>query len=254
MSSSTKQMMSASFPEPFCWIWSQGRASWPKQPYLLPCLLSFACLIFQWLAIFFLSSGHCTLTLPWWMRTYQTGCRGSSNFQAPCSKTCHNKHMDMPADKLLQLMHISACARTVLVMQSVLPAGLNVEDQSSIPQNMPPLSCRLSSDDCPCCRVINGIQNSDIKNLFNPENIFMSDHGGGAGNNWASGYHQGESVQEDILDMIGTLANITTKPTTCFAVQAGCNDIIFLQLVPSLRTELLHHSRYLCLVPDTQLS
>ena len=31
----------------------------------------------------------------------------------------------------------------------------------------------------------------------------MSDHGGGAGNNWASGYHQGESVQEDILDMIG---------------------------------------------------
>ena len=52
-------------------------------------------------------------------------------------------------------------------------------------------------------RVINGIQNSDIKNLFNPENIFMSDHGGGAGNNWASGYHQGESVQEDILDMIG---------------------------------------------------
>ena len=26
---------------------------------------------------------------------------------------------------------------------------------------------------------------------------------GGAGNNWASGYHQGESVQEEILDMIG---------------------------------------------------
>ncbi|EFN59947.1 hypothetical protein CHLNCDRAFT_29164 [Chlorella variabilis] len=51
-------------------------------------------------------------------------------------------------------------------------------------------------------RVINGIQNSDIRNLFNPENIFLSDHGGGAGNNWASGYSQGEGVQEDILDMI----------------------------------------------------
>lgn len=51
-------------------------------------------------------------------------------------------------------------------------------------------------------RVINGIQNSEIKNLFNPENIFLSDHGGGAGNNWASGYSQGEAVQEDILDMI----------------------------------------------------
>lgn len=51
-------------------------------------------------------------------------------------------------------------------------------------------------------RVINGIQNSEVRNLFNPENIFLSDHGGGAGNNWASGYHQGEGVQEDILDMI----------------------------------------------------
>jgi tubulin gamma len=54
-----------------------------------------------------------------------------------------------------------------------------------------------------CGRVINSIQNSDIKNLFNPENVFLSKHGGGAGNNWASGYHQGESVQEDLLDMIG---------------------------------------------------
>ena len=44
---------------------------------------------------------------------------------------------------------------------------------------------------------------SDMKNLFNPENVYLSNHGGGAGNNWASGYHQGESVQEDILDMIG---------------------------------------------------
>ena len=44
---------------------------------------------------------------------------------------------------------------------------------------------------------------SDMKNLFNPENVYLSNHGGGAGNNWASGYHQGESVQEEILDMIG---------------------------------------------------
>lgn len=51
-------------------------------------------------------------------------------------------------------------------------------------------------------RVINGIQNSEVRNLFNPENIFLSDHGGGAGNNWASGYHQGENVQDDILDMV----------------------------------------------------
>lgn len=30
-------------------------------------------------------------------------------------------------------------------------------------------------------RVINAIQTSDIRNLFNPENIFISKEGGGAG-------------------------------------------------------------------------
>ncbi len=53
------------------------------------------------------------------------------------------------------------------------------------------------------CRVINSIQTSDIRNLFNPENIYVSKEGGGAGNNWASGYTQGEAVQETLLDMIG---------------------------------------------------
>ncbi|KAF2291208.1 hypothetical protein GH714_020662 [Hevea brasiliensis] len=51
-------------------------------------------------------------------------------------------------------------------------------------------------------RVINGIQNGEYRNLYNHENIFVSDHGGGAGNNWASGYHQGKGVEEDIMDMI----------------------------------------------------
>ena len=52
-------------------------------------------------------------------------------------------------------------------------------------------------------RVINSIQTSDIRNLFNPENVYMSKEGGGAGNNWASGYTQGEAVQETLLDMFG---------------------------------------------------
>ncbi|KAJ0979849.1 hypothetical protein J5N97_015323 [Dioscorea zingiberensis] len=51
-------------------------------------------------------------------------------------------------------------------------------------------------------RVINGIQNSEYRNLYNHENIFLSDHGGGAGNNWANGYHQGEQVVDDIMDMV----------------------------------------------------
>ena len=36
-------------------------------------------------------------------------------------------------------------------------------------------------------QVINSIQTSDSRNLYNPENFFMSADGGGAGNNWASG-------------------------------------------------------------------
>jgi hypothetical protein len=38
--------------------------------------------------------------------------------------------------------------------------------------------------------------------LFNPENFFISKEGGGAGNNWASGFAQGEALQEEIMEMI----------------------------------------------------
>lgn len=65
----------------------------------------------------------------------------------------------------------------------------------------PPLLLPAAS--CNNLRVINSIQNSDIRNLFNTENTFISKDGGGAGNNWASGYTQGEAVQETLLDMIG---------------------------------------------------
>ncbi|KAK6161643.1 hypothetical protein DH2020_005024 [Rehmannia glutinosa] len=51
-------------------------------------------------------------------------------------------------------------------------------------------------------RVINGIQNGEYRNLYNHENVFIADHGGGAGNNWASGYHQGKQYEEDLMDMI----------------------------------------------------
>jgi len=51
-------------------------------------------------------------------------------------------------------------------------------------------------------RVINGIRNSDHKSLFNIENMYVSQQGGGAGNNWASGYSQASNVENEILDMI----------------------------------------------------
>ncbi|KFR10370.1 Tubulin gamma-2 chain, partial [Opisthocomus hoazin] len=49
---------------------------------------------------------------------------------------------------------------------------------------------------------IHSILNSPYANLYNPENIYLSEHGGGAGNNWASGFSQGEKIHEDIFDII----------------------------------------------------
>nr|XP_040124698.1 tubulin gamma-1 chain isoform X2 [Ictidomys tridecemlineatus] len=51
-------------------------------------------------------------------------------------------------------------------------------------------------------RVIHSILNSSYAKLYNPENIYLSEHGGGAGNNWASGFSQGEKIHEDIFDII----------------------------------------------------
>lgn len=44
--------------------------------------------------------------------------------------------------------------------------------------------------------------NSPYAKLYNPENIYLSKDGGGAGNNWASGFSQGEKLQEEVFDII----------------------------------------------------
>ncbi|KAH8279818.1 hypothetical protein KR054_007174 [Drosophila jambulina] len=51
-------------------------------------------------------------------------------------------------------------------------------------------------------RVINTIMGSAYSKLYNTENVYLSKHGGGAGNNWASGYSQGDKLQEEVFDII----------------------------------------------------
>ncbi len=69
-------------------------------------------------------------------------------------------------------------------------------------------------------RVIDGILKSPYKHLYNPENVYISKDGGGAGrfllinivlcsivlyflgNNWAQGFYQGEKLYEEIFDII----------------------------------------------------
>ena len=51
-------------------------------------------------------------------------------------------------------------------------------------------------------QVINNILTSPFANLYNPENIFVSQDGGGAGNNWAQGYAAGERLYEEVMEMV----------------------------------------------------
>jgi len=51
-------------------------------------------------------------------------------------------------------------------------------------------------------RVVNTLMKGVYKDLFNHENMFVAPDGGGAGNNWASGFRQGQEHHEQVLDMI----------------------------------------------------
>ena len=52
-------------------------------------------------------------------------------------------------------------------------------------------------------RVVNKLaHHGPYQTLFNPENLFVAQDGGGAGNNWASGFRQGEEHHEVVLDMM----------------------------------------------------
>ena len=51
-------------------------------------------------------------------------------------------------------------------------------------------------------RVINAILASPYRSLYNPENFYVSSEGGGAGNNWASGYFQASTVHDELMDKI----------------------------------------------------
>lgn len=59
----------------------------------------------------------------------------------------------------------------------------------------------------PFRRVTDRIQ-AQLRGLFNPESVFLTKEGGGAGNNWANGYEQGVKAHEDILDMLGERKSI----------------------------------------------
>ncbi|XP_054257001.1 tubulin gamma-2 chain-like [Macrosteles quadrilineatus] len=51
-------------------------------------------------------------------------------------------------------------------------------------------------------RVIHNIRNSACRKLFDAQNMFIGQDGGGAGNNWATGFNQSQKYKEILLDLI----------------------------------------------------
>lgn len=51
-------------------------------------------------------------------------------------------------------------------------------------------------------RVINNIMSGPYKSLYNPENVYRNEAGGGAGNNWAQGYAAGEKAADELIEMV----------------------------------------------------
>lgn len=73
-------------------------------------------------------------------------------------------------------------------------------------------------------RVINTIMNSPYAKLYNAENVYQSKHGGGAGNNWASGYAHGERLFDEIFDIIDREAEGAENLegfTVCHSIAGG---------------------------------
>ena len=67
-------------------------------------------------------------------------------------------------------------------------------------------------------------QLSEYRDLYNAENVFVAKEGGGAGNNWASGYRQGEEHSEVVLDMIDREADNSDSLegfTVCHSIAGG---------------------------------
>lgn len=70
-------------------------------------------------------------------------------------------------------------------------------------------------------QVINGIQTGPYRNIYNPENFYVSKDGRGAANNWGDGYQTGEAVCEEIMEMIDREADgsdsleVRTPSTNC---------------------------------------
>jgi tubulin gamma len=83
-------------------------------------------------------------------------------------------------------------------------------------------------------RVIQGIMQAPYGALYNPENIYLSNDGGGAGNNWAFGYSSGMAIKEDLMELIDREAEAADSlEVNCFLnVDLLIRDLYYATLLP----------------------
>ena len=63
--------------------------------------------------------------------------------------------------------------------------------------------------------MIQTILSGPYGQLYNPENVYLSKDGGGAGNNWGTGYHAGERIFDEVSDMIDREADGSDSLEVC---------------------------------------
>ena len=80
----------------------------------------------------------------------------------------------------------------------VLKSFVPLRFQAPLPPPLlsPPLPTKTTHGYAIPSQVIDTITSSPYANLYNPENMYTSKHGGGAGNNWASGYSQVQVIRD----------------------------------------------------------
>ena len=75
-------------------------------------------------------------------------------------------------------------------------------------------------------RVVRGIEAGEYGRLFNSENMFVAEHGGGAGNVWASGFEQ---VSWRILSM--PFGSISVKNNVYTSASHACSFQLCQQII-----------------------
>lgn len=71
--------------------------------------------------------------------------------------------------------------------------------------------------------MIHSILNSEYAKLYNPENIYISEHGGGAGNNWGSGFTQ---VAQETTETTSALFELILLLLMRFVIVAVTNIVV----------------------------